>query len=113
MGDTLDTVLHPAWLGHRTVVHLVLLIQWTVILVSGGLMVSLSVHLLSVGHLPPPPAPQAQCPLLTATPVSAAPWVSRSAPPPSAPPLPPRPPAPPCLAQTLAVSVSSPSPSEG
>merc|ERR1712013_625210 len=55
--------------------------------------------------------PQAQCPLLTATPVCAAPWVRRCAPPPPAPPPPLCPPAPPCLAQTLAVSVSSPSPS--
>merc|ERR1719317_1005228 len=58
----------------------------------------------TVAHLAPPI-------LLTATPVCAAPWVRRCAPPPPAPPPPLCPPAPPCLAQTLAVSVSSPSPS--
>merc|ERR1719499_1107929 len=93
-------------------------------------MESLSVHLLCVDLPPPPPpppppqqqqqqqqqqqpllpppAPLAQSPLLIATPVSAAPWVSRCAPRPSAPPLPRHPPAPPCQALTLAVSVSSP-----
>merc|ERR1712013_203312 len=107
--DTMDSVLHLAWLSHRTVAHLAPPILWTAILVFVGQMASLSVQLLSVDHQPPqphqqpppppPPAPQAQCPLLTATPVCAAPWVRRCAPPP------------PCLAQTLAVSVSSPSPS--
>merc|ERR1712013_143540 len=120
--DTMDSVLHLAWLSHRTVAHLAPPILWTAILVFVGQMASLSVQLLSVDHQPPPqphqpqpppppPAPQAQCPLLTATPVSAAPWVRRCAPPPPAPPPPLCLPAPQCLAQTLAVSVSSPSPS--
>merc|ERR1719317_567000 len=134
--DTMDSVLHLAWLSHRTVAHLAPPILWTAILVFVGQMASLSVQLLSVDHQPPqphqqpppppppppqpqppppppppPPAPQAQCPLLTATPVCAAPWVRRCAPPPPAPPPPLCPPAPPCLAQTLPVSVSSPSPS--
>merc|ERR1711942_117504 len=128
--DTMDSVLHLAWLSHRTVAHLAPPILWTAILVFVGQMASLSVQLMSVDHQPPqphqqppppprpppppphpPPAPQAQCPLLTATPVCAAPWVRRCAPPPPAPPPPLCPPAPLCLAQTLAVSVSSPSPS--
>merc|ERR1719317_1336042 len=94
--DTMDSVLHLAWLSHRTVAHLAPPILWTAILVFVGQMGSLSVQLLSVDHQPhqpqppphqqppppppPPPAPQAQCPLLTATPVCAAPWVRRCAP---------------------------------
>merc|ERR1719445_485922 len=128
--DIMDSVPPPVLLSPRPVVHPVPPTLWTATHVSVELMESLSVHLLCVDLPPPqlqppppqqqqqrqpllpPPAPLAQCPLWIATPVSAAPWVSRCAPRPSAPPLPRHPPAPPCQALTLAVSVSSPSPSQ-